>query len=429
MRIRRSSGDSQRRQRECSQTPLVRASAPRRPHVHACESSPALSPPPQPSGCRSARWHRHRPHRRRRRRNPPSTSTSSRSTTSTAASSRPAPSGGIAALERGQGVPCRNPNTVFAAAGDLIGASTFESFIQQDKPTIDALNAGRPRRQRGRQPRVRPGLRRPDRPGACRGATGSTSAPTSTKGHHRTPALARVLDRRKFRGVTDRLRRRRHRELPSLVSPAGIAESRWRPGRGANRVAASSATARGQRRGDIVVLLVHEGAADDRRSLGNRPDHGVRRDRQRRRPNIDAIVSGHTHLAYNHVIDGRPVISSGQYGERFDRWISADRGRPRRSPMKNDPLPMDGTDAAAYAVPSTRRDADRGRRRGVANVLGNVVLGATREAFNRAQRPRTVKRRPPREPRRRVDARQPRRRRAALGAQRGRQAAASRSRS
>ena len=34
-----------------------------------------------------------------------------------------------------------NPNTVFAAAGDLIGASTFESFIDNDKPTIDALNS------------------------------------------------------------------------------------------------------------------------------------------------------------------------------------------------------------------------------------------------------------------------------------------------
>ena len=33
-----------------------------------------------------------------------------------------------------------NPNTAFVAAGDLIGASTFESFIQQDEPTIDALN-------------------------------------------------------------------------------------------------------------------------------------------------------------------------------------------------------------------------------------------------------------------------------------------------
>ena len=33
-----------------------------------------------------------------------------------------------------------NPNTVFAAAGDLIGASTFESFVQDDEPTIAALN-------------------------------------------------------------------------------------------------------------------------------------------------------------------------------------------------------------------------------------------------------------------------------------------------
>ena len=35
----------------------------------------------------------------------------------------------------------REPEYRFAAAGDLIGASTFESFIQHDKPTIDALNA------------------------------------------------------------------------------------------------------------------------------------------------------------------------------------------------------------------------------------------------------------------------------------------------
>ena len=34
----------------------------------------------------------------------------------------------------------RNPNTVFAMAGDIVGASTFESFIQNDKPTIDAMN-------------------------------------------------------------------------------------------------------------------------------------------------------------------------------------------------------------------------------------------------------------------------------------------------
>ena len=37
-------------------------------------------------------------------------------------------------------VRAENLDTVFAAAGDLIGASTFESFIANDKPTIDALN-------------------------------------------------------------------------------------------------------------------------------------------------------------------------------------------------------------------------------------------------------------------------------------------------
>ena len=53
-----------------------------------------------------------------------------------------APSGGIAALSSAvKQIRAANPNTIFAAAGDMIGASTFTSFIQQDMPTIEALNA------------------------------------------------------------------------------------------------------------------------------------------------------------------------------------------------------------------------------------------------------------------------------------------------
>ena len=53
-----------------------------------------------------------------------------------------APSGGIAALSSAvKQIRAANPNTIFAAAGDLIGASTFTSFIQQDVPTIESLNA------------------------------------------------------------------------------------------------------------------------------------------------------------------------------------------------------------------------------------------------------------------------------------------------
>lgn len=35
----------------------------------------------------------------------------------------------------------QNPNTLFTGSGDHIGASTFTSFIQQDEPSIEALNA------------------------------------------------------------------------------------------------------------------------------------------------------------------------------------------------------------------------------------------------------------------------------------------------
>ena len=70
-------------------------------------------------------------------------SRSSAPTTSTAASTatRPGREAGAAVLAGAvEHFRDDNPDTVFAAAGDLIGASTFESFILNDKPTIDALN-------------------------------------------------------------------------------------------------------------------------------------------------------------------------------------------------------------------------------------------------------------------------------------------------
>ena len=55
-----------------------------------------------------------------------------------------------------QSYEAANPNTILAAAGDLIGASTFTSFIQQDQPTLDALNLAGLDVSCVRQPRVRP---------------------------------------------------------------------------------------------------------------------------------------------------------------------------------------------------------------------------------------------------------------------------------
>src|SRR5690606_26350849 len=67
---------------------------------------------------------------------------------------------------------------------------------------------------------------------------------------------------------------------------------------------------------DVLILLVHEGATGtDIASIT--PESALGEIVNGVDDSVDAIVSAHTHLAYNHVIDGRPVVSAGQYGENM----------------------------------------------------------------------------------------------------------------
>ncbi len=323
-----------------------------------------------------------------------------------------------------------NPNTVFAAAGDLIGASTFTSFIQQDDPTIDALNAaGLDVSAVGNHEFDKGFADLTDRvmPSADWEYLGANVYHKDTT----DPALPEYWTA-KFQGVTIGFVGAVTDELPSLVSPAGIEDiSVGSPVEAANRVADQLSDGK-QNNGeaDIVIMLVHEGAADTTLASATDPNSPFGEIVLNANDNIDAIVSGHTHLPYNHVIDGRPVISSGQYGERFSNMeISYDRATEHDHQDGEHPLhdghgvrcrrQRDGV--AVRARSRDRPDRDRSHRR-VANELGNVVIGQTSAAFNRAQRPGVVNGLPApgREPRRRVDARQLRRRRAALVAERGR---------
>ncbi len=124
-----------------------------------------------------------------------------------------------------------NPNTVFAAAGDLIGASTFTSFIQQDNPTIDALNAagldvsavGNHEFDKGfadLTDRVMP-----------RADWEYLGANVYRQGHDR-PRAARVLDG-EVPGRDHRVRRRRDRRTAVAREPGGHRGHHGRqPGRG-----------------------------------------------------------------------------------------------------------------------------------------------------------------------------------------------------
>ena len=156
-----------------------------------------------------------------------------------------------------------NPNTVFAAAGDLIGASTFESFIAKDKPTIDALNeaglevssVGNHEFDQGYNDlvnRVMAPYNATTNPYG--GAAGSTSAPTcgSTA---TTQALDADLDQDHGRRE-GRLHRCGHR-APARAGLAGghpdikVTDIVAEANAAAERLKAEGA--------DVVVLLVHEG--------------------------------------------------------------------------------------------------------------------------------------------------------------------------
>ena len=295
---------------------------------------------------------------------------------------RSTPSAGAAAIATAvQDFRTANANTVFAAAGDLIGASTFTSFIANDVPTIDALNAaglevsavGNHEFDQGYSDLMNRVL--PLANWEYVGANVKTTNGDPNLPEYWVKDMAGV--KMGFIGaVTD--------ELSSLVSPAGIANLTIQaPVTAANRVADLLTDGNaGNGEADVIVLLVHEGAATTDIASATDPTSRFGKIVNGASSKIDAIVSGHTHLAYNHVINGRPVISSGQYGEKFSNMvISVD-------PDTKNILSMTNTvyDAFAYTAALTPNPTVAGIVSAAvsnATTLGSVVLGNVTAAFNR----------------------------------------------
>ena len=278
-----------------------------------------------------------------------------------------------------------NPNTIFAAAGDLIGASTFTSFIQNDEPTIEALNVmgldtssfGNHEFDQGVddvKDRILP-LADWDYLAANLYNKGTT-----------TPAFQEYFVQ-EFGDVSVGFVGAVTEELPSLVSPAGIASIDVGPVVPAvNRVAdqlSDGNAANGE--ADVVILLVHEGATTT--SLASATDGSTPFGQivNGANANISAIISGHTHLAYNHSIPipgtqtSRPVLSSGQYGEKFSHTtLQIDPATGELVSIASEIKNLFGAYAPNAAVAQIVADAKT-----VADQLGSVKLGDITANLNR----------------------------------------------
>jgi 5'-nucleotidase len=281
-----------------------------------------------------------------------------------------------------------NPNTLLLSVGDNIGASTFTSFVQDDVPTIDALNAmgldvsalGNHEFDQGRSDVDDRVLGLADFPYVSADiydrATGKPA--------YQEYALAEVD------GVTVGFIGATTQAMPTMVTPAGVASVEMRPVVDeANRVAGELSDgdeANGE--ADVLVLLVHEGpesadvadATDD--SVFGRIVTGVSDE-------IDAIYAGHTHLTFTHLLPvegwaeglNRPVIGSGQYGETLSHvTLSVDATTGDVVSSFAELIPLAGAYPPDPTVAAIVADATA-----VATELGSVSLGRITGDFDRAR--------------------------------------------
>ncbi|WP_334393166.1 bifunctional metallophosphatase/5'-nucleotidase [Bradyrhizobium sp. AZCC 2262] len=216
-------------------------------------------------------------------------------------------------------------NTIFVAAGDLIGASPFLSAMFHDEPTIEALSmmglnissVGNHEFDEGKDELLRMqngGCHPVDK---CQGPhpfTGAKfrylAASTFEKSSGKT--VFPPYEIRSFDGIQVAFIGLTLKGTPGLVSPVGVAGLEFRDEAETVNALIPELKARGV---EAIVVLIHEGglpAGDYNECKGisgpivdivKKFDHAV-----------DVVVSGHTHRAYVCEIDGRLVTSGDKYG-------------------------------------------------------------------------------------------------------------------
>ena len=216
-------------------------------------------------------------------------------------------------------------NTVFVAAGDLIGASPFLSAMFHDEPTIEALSmmgleiasVGNHEFDEGKDELLRMqdgGCHPQDKcqgPHPFPGATFHYLA-ASTVAKDTGKTIFPPYEIREFEGIPVAFIGLTLKGTADIVSPAGVAGLEFKDEADTVNALAPELKARGV---EAIVVLIHEGGyptGDYNECPGiSGPIVDIVRKFDRA---VDVVISGHTHQAYVCEIDGRLVTSGDKFG-------------------------------------------------------------------------------------------------------------------
>ena len=218
-----------------------------------------------------------------------------------------------------------NPNNVFVAAGDLVGATPLLSALFRDEPTIESMSlmglemssVGNHEFDKGAAELLR--LQR----GGC-DPTDGCKGPTTFKGASFQYLAASTLDIKTgltllpaykvktFQGIPVAFIGLTLKGTPGIVVPAGVAGLEFRDEADTVNELVPKLQAQGI---EAIVVLIHEGGVptgdyNDCPGISGPIVNIVKRlDKA-----VDLVISGHTHRAYNCRIEGRLVTSGDKYG-------------------------------------------------------------------------------------------------------------------
>ncbi|HYO52645.1 bifunctional metallophosphatase/5'-nucleotidase [Archangium sp.] len=220
-----------------------------------------------------------------------------------------------------------NPeNTVVVSAGDLIGGSPLVSGIFHDEPTIEVMNmmgldinsVGNHEFDEGATELLRM------RNGGCHPVDGCQASPSFTGAKFKflsanvftdvatRKTLFPAYDIREFQGVKVAFIGMTLKGTPLIVTPTGVAGLTFEDE--ADTVNALIPELK-QQGVEAIVVVIHEGGMQTG-SYDECPGiSGPIKDLvERFDDEVDVVASGHTHQAYNCVIDGKRVTSAASHG-------------------------------------------------------------------------------------------------------------------
>jgi len=238
------------------------------------------------------------------------------------------PAGGVAYLATHlRNLEAANPNTIIVSAGDLIGASPLVSALFHDEPTIEAFNligldlnaVGNHEFDEGAQELLRMQF------GGCHPTDGCLDGDPFPGADFRfLAANVVVADRgqpiftpyviRSFSGVRVAFIGMTLKGTPTIVTPSGVAGLEFLDEVETVNALVPEIRAKGVQ---AIVVLMHEGGTQGGGSTINScvglsgPVVPIVEGFD---DEIDVVVSGHTHQAYNCQIDGKLVTSTNAFG-------------------------------------------------------------------------------------------------------------------